>query len=190
VGAADPTSCVCTTADAAAAADADTDGGDVADPRGMYRAFASCTDTKTTTSCKDDCPGDAKKTNVATCSDEDAGTTDAGDDGATDAGTDAAADADTDASVDASTTDAGDAGTTAPVTPTVDGCVSCTSGSCGDQKKSCATGTECAAYLECAYVAADAAAADECATEHATGKAAAVELASCMRAGCGEVCGF
>ena len=181
--ASDPSACVCTSVDASV--DADTDGGDIADPRGIYRAFASCTDTKTTTSCKDDCPGDAKKSNVSTCSDEDAGTTDAGDDGAT---TDAGNDADTDAA--ATDASAGDAGTTAPVTPTVDGCVSCTSSQCGDQKKSCATGTECAAYLECAYVAADATAADDCAKQHATGKAAAVELASCMRAGCGEVCGF
>src|SRR6185295_5170430 len=48
VGASDPSTCVCTTADAAAAADADTDGGDILDPRGVYRAFASCNDTKTT----------------------------------------------------------------------------------------------------------------------------------------------
>lgn len=79
--------------------------------------------------------------------------------------------------------DAGDAGT-------VDGCTSCVSGKCGDAKRSCALGTECAAYLACAYAAKDAAGAEDCGRLHATGKAAAVELATCTNAGCTDACGF
>lgn len=191
--------CVCAapSSDAGAADAAAGDAGTI-DPRALYRAFASCNDARTRAgaACSNDCGG-ASSSNVAACSDEDAGgadsgATDAGDAG--DASDDAAAadagDGGLDASViDGRAGDGGDAGTTAPATG-ADACASCVSNECGDPKKACAIGSECAAYLECAYAAASAAAADECGRQHATGKTAAVELATCTRVGCSDACGF
>lgn len=163
------------------------DGG--ADPLALHAAFAACNGAATTNgaACATDCTGTTQPSPCSTgdAGGVDSGTTDASDDGgaATDAGNDGG-----DASIaDASAADA-DAGT-APVDPVV-ACTSCVSSKCGDAKKACAIGSECAAYLECTFAAADAAAADECGRQHATGKTAAAELATCTRVGCSNACGF
>lgn len=178
------TGTACAPLDGAAA-----DGG--IDPVLLYAAFSECTDAKASTgSCATDC---ASATNPAAC----AADGDAGDAGATDA-SDAS-----DAADDVATADAGgdaadasadaEAGTPTPTMPTVDTCSSCVSGKCGDAKKACAIGSECAAYLECTFAAAasaSASAADECGRQHATGKTAAAQLATCTRVGCTDACGF
>jgi hypothetical protein len=179
---ADPATCLAPDAGA-------TDDGGV-DPLALYGAFTACTGAKSAAgaSCATDCTGASSPSPCATDggTDDDASAGDAGDDGAaTDAGDDGG-----DASIADAGADDADAGTTAPVTPTVDTCNSCVSSECGDPKKACAIGSECAAYLECAFAAADAAATEECGRQHATGKTAAAELATCTRVGCSIACGF
>ncbi len=154
--------------------------GDAGDPRGLYRAFAACNDARSGGACAGDCKA-ASSTTPAPCADEDAGAIDAASPDAADAGDAGEAGADADA----------DAAAPAPApAPSVDGCASCVSGKCGDAKKACALGSECAAYLACVYAAKDAAGAEDCRRLHATGEVAAVELASCTNAGCTDVCGF
>lgn len=174
--------CVC--AAAPSDDDAGADAGAASDPRALYRAFAACNDARSGGACVADCKT-ATTTNPPPCADEDAGADvffpDAGDDAAADAGTDGGDDAG----------DGGDAGAAAPAPKaSVDSCASCVSGKCGDAKKACALGTECAAYLACVYAAKDAAGAEDCGRLHATGNVAAVELASCTNAGCTDACGF
>jgi hypothetical protein len=179
-----------TSASCAAGDGGPEDGG--ADPLAVYAAFAACGAAKAATgaACATDCTG---ATLPAACGESDGGvTTDSGSDAEGDGGTnDAGVD---DAASDASIADAGagdaDAGPTTPTTPNVDTCTSCVSGECGDAKKACAIGSECAAYLECTYAAADVAAAEQCGAQFATGKAAATELATCTRVGCNKTCGF
>lgn len=157
----------CGTADCVCSADA---GADAGDPRALYRAFAACNDARSGGACAADCKAKAT-TNPPPCAGEDAGA-----DAATDAGDGG---------------DAGDAGAAAPApSSSVDACASCVSSKCGDAKKACALGTECAAYLACVYAAKDAAGAEDCGRLHATGKVAAVELATCTNAGCTDACGF
>ena len=169
------------------------DGG--VDPIALYGAFAACNGTNAAAgqTCATDCTG---TTLPAACSIDggviDSGASDASDDGAvTDAATsDASTDDGGDASSDGGDNDAAtDAGPTTPVNPVVV-CATCVSNECGDAKKACAIGSECAAYLECAFAAADAAAAEECGRQHASGKTAAAELATCTRVGCSIACGF
>lgn len=86
-------------------------------------------------------------------------------------------------------TDAGDAGDAAlPVT--VEGCASCVTGNCGDPRKACANGTECAAYLGCVHACVGPSCVNECEQKHATGKVAAVALASCAHTACSAACGL
>lgn len=184
-------SCSEATATEAGAADASTDS------FGALGAFLACINSAArlptpggsgVLGCADDCTGTSIAPPGSTCEPADGGTTDSGTTDAGDAGDDgAASDAgdDADASADGST----DAGST-PVDPSLAACTSCVSGKCGDAKKACAIASECAAYLECAFAAADAAAADECGRQHATGQTAAVELATCTRVGCSDACGF
>jgi hypothetical protein len=150
-----------------------------------YQMFASCNDARTCTACATDCASSCANgaaTTTFTACDVDAG---ADLDAAADADTDAAADADVDADTDA----AADA---APAPVTADGCASCVSGKCGDAKKLCALGTECAGYLGCVYACppGDEACAQSCGQEHATGQAAAESLASCTFAACSSACGL
>lgn len=171
--------CFCDTADAGGPA---TDGG--ADSLAAYAAYASCNDVRTCGKCGTDCTtscvnGASKPTTTGAC-------------GATDAGADA--DADDGAAADAA--DAGDSGDAdadaavpAPATG-VDTCASCVSGKCGDPKKACALGTECAAFLGCAHACADVACVDACAKARATGKASAMELSSCTLTSCRSACGL
>jgi hypothetical protein len=176
-------SCACSST---SSSDASTRDGGGIDAVGAYAAFASCNDARTCSACKNDC--------AAQCASGSPATTAASCGGGTDSGTDAGSDSGVDAGDggDAAADDAGtetDGGTT-PVVPSVDGCASCTAGKCGDAKKQCVLGSECAAYLTCAKACADAACVDDCGRQHATGKAASVELAACTTASCSEVCGF
>jgi hypothetical protein len=168
-----------------------TDGG--VNPLALYGAFTACNGVATANgaACAADCTGASQPSacvvdgGLADSGASDAG--DAGDDGATNA--DAGDDAGDGGVSDAGANDAADAGTATPVNPVVV-CTSCVNSECGDPKKACAIGTECAAYLECTFAAADAAAAEECGRQHATGKTAAAELATCTRVGCSNACGF
>jgi hypothetical protein len=166
--------------DVAACVAPEVDGG--ADPVAVYGAFTACNGTKTASggACASDCTASSLPSPCATGD----GGVDASNDGAaSDAGADDADAGETDAAADA------DAGTMTPVNPAA-ACASCISGACGDAKKACAIGSECAAYLECAFAADDVAATEECGRQHATGKSAAVELATCTRVGCSDACGF
>lgn len=165
-------------------ADSGTDGG--VDPLALYDAFLACGAAKAGAGavCAADCSGASEPAPCAS----DAGIDDAGPSDASDA-TDASDDAG-DASIVDGGVDAEAGPTEQPEAPSVDACTSCVSGKCGDAKKACAIASECAAYLECAFAAADAALADECGRQHATGKVAAVELATCTRVGCSDPCGF
>jgi hypothetical protein len=173
---------------ACVAPDAGAEDGGV-DPLALYGAFTACNGAKSASgaTCASDCTGTSLP---STCALGDAGVVDSGGADAADDG--AANDAGTDDAGDASIADGGgdaDAGTTTPVNPAVV-CANCVANGCGDAKKACALGSECAAYLECAFAAADAAAAEECGRQHATGKTAAAELATCTRVGCSVACGF
>ena len=165
-GAGCKTACACTaTSDAGLA------------PESLYRAFTACNDARTcgvgcTTDCAARCKPAAELTTPPSC-------TDAG--VLTDAGTDAAVD-----------TDAGDAGDVdaSLAAPTADSCRTCASDKCGDSKKACALGSECATFLECTFACGDSTCVEDCGRLHATGKVAAVELATCTQAGCERECGL
>jgi hypothetical protein len=163
------TSCAC---------QATSDGGLA--PESLYRAFTTCSDARTCASgcaidCSSRCTDGGELTTPAACDQGDASTeADATADGGSDAG---------DAAIDA-----GDAG--APAGPTAESCRSCASNKCGDSKKACAIGSECAAFLECTFACADSTCVDDCGRLHATGKVAAVELATCTQAGCESECGL
>lgn len=168
--------CFCDTADASASS---ADGGP--DPLAAYAAFASCNDVRTCGACASDCKtacaNGAPSTTAGSCAGSTDGGPDAGidDDAATDAG------------------DAGDAGDDAsalPEAPSVDRCAGCVSDRCGDAKKACALGTECSAFLGCAYGCADASCVDECGKSHSTGKASAMELSGCTLTSCSSPCGL
>ncbi len=181
------TSCACA---ATSTGDASTvDGGSNIDPVGAYAAFASCNDSRTCgTACANDCTAECASGNPTTtagsCGGEDAGAdADVPDSGSADAG-------DPDGGDAGAPTDAGADDAEAPVGVSVDGCASCVASKCGDPKKLCALGSECATFLACAKACSDAACVDECGRQHATGKVAAVELATCTTAGCKAACGF
>jgi hypothetical protein len=167
--------CFCDSADAAAAT---PDGG--ADPLAAYAAFASCNDARTCGKCATDC--------TATCANGATKTTA----GSCGAGDDAGADAD--AAVDLDAGDAGDADApeaSAPSeAPSADGCSSCVANRCGDPKKACGLGSECSAFLGCAYGCVDAACVDACGKAHSTGRASAAELATCTLTSCSSACGY
>ena len=169
------------------------DGG--VDPLALYAAFTSCNGSSAAAgqTCATDCTG---ATLPAACFVDggvaDSGATDASDDGASDAASEASIDDGGDASITDASADADadtDAGPTTPVNPVAE-CSTCVANECGDPKKACAIGSECAAYLECAFAAVDTAAAEECGRQHASGKTAAAELATCTRVGCSNACGF
>lgn len=157
------TSCVC-------AADADGGSGGA-----LYRAFAACTDARRcaegcATDCASSCAAAAPTTTPAACHAADASTT-------ADAGNDSG-----------SAPDAGDF--TAPGPATADSCASCAEDKCGDAKKACAVGSECASFLACTFGCTDSGCTDDCGRLHATGKVAAVELATCTQTGCKLDCGL
>lgn len=174
---ADPTTCACN----AAATDA-------GEPRAAdtYRAFATCNDARLCTtcaaSCTSSCKDHIKPSAPSACE---------GDGGELDAGVDGSADADAADLSDAGDADASDA-TTAPSAPTADTCAGCADGKCGDAKRACAIGSECASFLACVFACSgtDTTCADSCATKFATGKAAALELATCTKASCASECGL
>lgn len=171
-----------------AGAGASTEAGDASDedPLALYAVFASCNDARTCTTCTNDCTAGCtnggRKTVAGAC----------GEAGASDGGL-------TDAS-DAALADGGDAGdggeagaeagSPAPAAPTVETCASCVSSRCGDATKACALGTECGAFLGCAYGCLDASCAAACEVSHATGKASATELSSCTLTSCRSACGL
>jgi hypothetical protein len=171
--------CFCGTADAAAGT---PDGG--VDPLAAYAAFAACNDARTcgkcATDCASTCAGGPTTTTASSC-----GTSD-------DAGTsqgDAATDLDAGDGGDASDADA-DAGTPAPEAPSADRCSSCVADRCGDPKKACAIGSECSAFLACAYGCTDVACVDACGKAHSTGKESATELTNCTLTSCRSACGY
>jgi hypothetical protein len=176
------TSCACS----GSASDSGVDAGSGIDAVGAYAAFASCNDSRTCgTACKSDCTQECASGNPTSAAGSCGG--DAGVDAAKDSGTTDAGDPD---AGDGSTTADGGADAEAPVVVSVDGCASCVAGKCSDPKKLCALGSECASFLACAKACSDAACAEECGRQHATGKVAAVELANCTTAACKTACGF
>ncbi|MDB4998304.1 MAG: hypothetical protein JWM74_5736 [Myxococcaceae bacterium] len=170
--------CFCDSADASAAT---PDGG--ADPLAAYAAFAACTDARTcgkcATDCASTCANGAAKTTAGSCAEP------------SEAGADPDASAD---AGDAGSDEAGDAGApdaaVTPDLPSADGCATCVTDKCNDAKKACALGTECSAFLACAYGCADATCVDACGKTHSTGKASATELSSCTLTSCRAACGY
>ena len=168
----DATTCACS-----AASDGGTSAGD------RYRAFTMCTDARTCASdsaraCASDCTASCtspKTTTPASCDVRDASTE---------------SDASADAGDDAGPSDAGESDAGQQQAASADGCASCADSKCDSAKKACAIGSECAAFLECAFACADSACVDACGNSHATGKVAAVELAACAEAGCEAECGL
>ncbi|MBX3204227.1 MAG: hypothetical protein KF764_04115 [Labilithrix sp.] len=141
-----------------------------ADGGARYRAFAACSDART---CGDGCATDC----AARCTG-----------GPPSIAAPAPCD---DADGDAGAGSASDGGEAAPPTaPTAESCASCAASKCGDAKRACAIGSECASFLACVFECADEACADGCGRLHATGKVAAVELATCTQAGCESECGL
>lgn len=136
-----------------------------APPGNAYRAFALCNASRTCGACAVDC--------ASRCAGGGPGPAPScGDEGEIDAGDDAAPDA------------------SAPPSPTADTCATCAASKCNDARRSCGLGTECAAYLECVFECADESCAAACAARHASGRIAAMELATCTTTGCAEACGF
>lgn len=172
--------CFCDGADAGVAT---PDGG--ADSLAAYTAFAACSDARTCGACATDCTSACtgrapnKKTTAASCGG-----------GIADAAIVDAADA-SDATDAADAADASDAGVVVtPVTASVDACASCVADKCGDAKKACALGSECSAFLACAYGCADASCVAACGDAHSTGRASAIELSSCTLTSCRSACGL
>lgn len=147
------------------------DGGTSAE--GLYRAFAACNDARTCAGCATDCAircGAQAPTLPPPCDHvADASSTDA------DGG-------------DAGEADAADAGEA--LEPSADGCTSCAASRCDGAKNACPIGSECAAFLECAFACNDTDCAAACGVSHATGKVAAIELATCARSSCAAECGL
>lgn len=88
--------------------------------------------------------------------------------------------------------DGGDAATGAPPVdaPSPDACAGCFAGRCGDARRACALGSECAAYLGCVHACAEEACVAECESRYATGRAAAEEVSSCTLTSCSGACGL
>lgn len=146
--------------DGSDAAGATPDGG--ADHLAAYSAFAACSDARTCGACASDC------TRACTA-------------GAPIRRTTAASCGD-DAGVDSGIFDSGIAN--------VDACASCVADKCDDAKKACALGSECSVFLACAYGCADASCVAACGDAHSTGRASAMELASCTLTSCRSACGL
>ena len=167
--------------DAASCACSAKDGGTGAGDR--YRAFTMCSDARTCASdsasaCASDCAArcsSATTTTPAPCDVPDASIE---------------IDASVDAGDDAGPSDAGESDAGQQPAPSADGCASCAGSKCDSAKKACAIGSECALFLECAFACADSACVAACGDSHATGKVAAVELATCAEAGCEAECGL
>lgn len=140
----------------------------------LYRAFATCNDMRTCTgACATDCASSCttpKTTTPPPCDDPDASIE------AADGGTEDAGDA-----------DVGDA---APSSPTAESCASCAADKCDGASKACVSGSECAAYLACMFGCGTSDCASSCEELHATGKVAAIELASCTGSSCTNECGL
>ena len=139
-------------------------------PENAYRSFAACNAARTCgttcqSSCTSRCGGDGGPSAAPSCSDAGATGADAGDAGA-------------------------DAEAGAPVATGVDACSQCAASTCGDASRACDASSECAKYLACVFDCAGEACANACETKHATGKAAATELATCTTTGCASACGF
>ena len=161
----DATSCAC---------DPSSDGG--ATGGNLYRAFTACNDARScagtcTTSCS--C-GSTPKTSPAAC-DQDGGTDPI--DAATrvDAGGDV---------------EGGDASASVDAGSDTNSCAACANRACDSATAACAVGSECAAFLTCMFACTDSACIDACAKNHATGKVAAIELATCTGSSCGKECGL
>jgi hypothetical protein len=75
-------------------------------------------------------------------------------------------------------------------TSSASSCASCANSKCGNAKKACGNGTECTAFLACTFTCTSSTCENECGRLHATGRVAAVELATCTQAGCDEECGL
>lgn len=157
---------------AACACAATADGGGT--PERLYHAYTTCNDAKLTT-CATDCAAlnRAPSTLPACTTPDDGGGLDAA---VTDSG------------------DAGDAGAPDATTPTdaaaagPDACVSCAAANCNAALSACASGTECGNFLACSSACTTTSCLDDCAAQHATGKVAATELATCTATNCQKSC--
>ncbi len=161
------TGCACT---------ATSDGGP--SPDRLYHAYTSCNDARIGT-CANDCAVlHRSPSTLGPCTEpEDAGASDAAI-----PGTDASAS-------DGGPDDGGlDAGATDAAIPGTDACIACAAASCSAAVSACASGTECGAFLACASACTTASCAEDCATQHATGKVAATELATCTIGNCQKSC--
>jgi len=164
--------CFCDGSDAAVAT---PDGG--ADHLAAYSAFAACSDARTCGACASDCTSACtagapiRRTTAASCGD--------------DAGVDSAG-------VDSAGVDSGiiNSGIVDSGIANVDACASCVADKCDDAKKACALGSECSVFLACAYGCADASCVAACGDAHSTGRASAMELASCTLTSCRSACGL
>ncbi len=165
------------------------DGG--VNPLAAYRAFSTCNDAKSCSTCATDC--------TVNCAQGSPNTTPPAC-GASDGGTDAAApDADAaaedagDAGIAADAGDAGDASDASinpPEPASVDGCGKCVFDRCVDARKACAIGSECVAYLSCASNCTSATCVASCGTTHRTGEVTARELSACTFTTCRTPCGL
>jgi hypothetical protein len=144
-----------------------------ASPDRLYHAYTSCNDAKIAT-CANDCAAEnrAPSTLPACAAAEDGGTSDdAGDAGTAD---------------DAGPTDAGaDADATVPGT---DACLACAASNCAANVAACGSATECGDFLACSSACTGTSCLDDCAAQHATGKVAATELATCTARNCPFAC--
>ena len=173
------------------------DAGAPLDALAAYRMFAACNDLRTGSTCAADCATTCatggSRTFPSSCgSPSDAGA-DAADATVVDAGDAAVADAGDagDGGVgDASTADGGSTAPTGLDPRAVDACSACVSTACADPKSACAAGTDCAAFLACAFACTDAACATQCGVTYSAGKTAASTLSNCTITSCSGACGL
>lgn len=160
------------------ACSATSDGG--VSPERLYHAYTACNDTKLGT-CTNDCAAlnRASSTLPACAAPEDGGITDAA---APDAG-----DADAGEPADATSPDAGETDAAEPP-PGPDACVACAAANCSAAVSACASATECGQFLACSSGCKTAPCVDDCGSQHATGKVAATELATCTASNCQKSC--
>jgi hypothetical protein len=142
----------------------------------LYHAYTSCNDAKLT-ACASECAAENRASStLPACPSSDAGTEtpDAGDDaGTSDGGID-----------DAGTEDGGDAG----LPPGTDACLACAAANCSAPLAACGSGTECGKFLACSSSCSNGPCLEDCAAQHATGKVAATELATCTATNCQKSC--
>jgi hypothetical protein len=158
------------------ACSAEHDGG--VSPERLYHAYTACNDAKLET-CANDCAAlnRAPSTLPACAAPDDGGITDAA---APDAG-----DADA-GEPDATVPDAGETDASEASGP--DACVACAAANCSAAVSACASATECGQFLACSSACKTASCVDDCAAQHATGKVAASELATCTASNCQKSC--